>query len=269
MFLSGRRGPVTFTMQERSVAKTMADNRTMRRFAAATFLALLCASPALADPVETTFGAQALAVSGFHREPGYDQSGSGVGALLELSERMQRVEVHLEGIPVVTTTAHATSEQFGATAPALGVFSATARYALDRRGRFWVGLGGTIINQRTPLPNMQRTAESRLAGGRYELFVRLPIRKSHFVEFESGIIPRMFGADHFLFNDPTHPPINKDEHAAETDIALAYGTYSGRNAYLFGVRSINFSADFSRPGDAADRNVAFGVTLEGRFALGH
>ncbi|HVA38792.1 MAG TPA: hypothetical protein VNJ51_14385 [Candidatus Dormibacteraeota bacterium] len=230
-------------------------------------LALPAAARADGAP-RTTLGVQALALSGFHREPGYDQSGSGIAALLEFTQRFSRVELHLEGIPVVTTTAHATSQEFGATAPALGVFSATGRIALDRHRRIWIGAGATIINQRTPLPAMQRTAESRLAGGRYELLARLPARNAHVVELEIGVIPRMFGTDHFLFDDPTHPPINKDEHAAETDVSAAYGVRRGRNEYLVGVRSINFSADFSRPGDAADRNVAFGLTFEARFGLG-
>ncbi|MDE2573484.1 MAG: hypothetical protein KGM44_13300 [bacterium] len=233
----------------------------------ASALLVLFVLPAAAG-ADTIVGAQALAVSGFHREPGYDQSGTAAAALIELSQRTRRFELHLEGIPVVTTTAHATSAEFGATSPALGLLSATARVALDRRARLWIGAGATIINQRTPLPAMQRTAESRLAGGRYELIARLPLRASHFVEAEVGLIPRMFGADHFLFDDPTHAPINKDEHAAETDLALAYGLKRGRDEYLLGIRSINFSADFSRPGDAADRNVAFGLTFEGRFALG-
>lgn len=240
----------------------------MRRFILAAAATLLAASPALADPPSTALGVQALALSGFHREPNYDQNGTGIGALLELSHRRGRAELHLEGIPVVTTTAHATSQEFGDTAPALGVFSATARWAVDPRRRLWLGIGTTIINQRTPLPNMARTAESRLAGGRYEMVVRLPLRAAHFVELEAGVEPRMFGSDHFLFDDPAHPPINKDEHAAETDVALAYGIRRGRDAYLIGLRSINFSADFSRPGDAADRNVAFGLTFEARYGLG-
>ncbi|TAM75980.1 hypothetical protein EPN44_06925 [bacterium] len=248
---------------------TIADSVIMRRLMLAVVAALLIVSPALADPPQTALGIQALALSGFHREPNYDQSGTGIGALLELSHRWDRMELHLEGIPVVTTTAHATSQQFGATAPALGVFSATARLALDTHRRLWIGLGTTIINQRTPLPNMARTAESRLAGGRYEIIARIPLHATHFVELEAGIIPRMFGSDHFLFDDPAHPPINKDEHAAETDVALAYGISHGHNAYLIGLRSINFSADFSRPGDAADRNVAYGLTFEARYGLGH
>lgn len=235
------------------------------RIVLAAVLAGTVMAPARAD---TTLGLQALAVSGFHREPGYDQSGTGIGALLELTQRLHRAEVHAEGIPVVTTTAHADSARFGQTTPALGVLSITARYALDAHGRLWLGAGTTIINQRTPLPNMQRTAESRLAGGRYELLARLPLGHVHFVEFEAGVIPRMFGADHFLFDDPSHPPINKDEHAAESDFSLAYGLRRGRSEYLLGVRTINFSADFSRPGDAADRNVAAGLTFEARYALG-
>ncbi|TAM60746.1 hypothetical protein EPN52_04525 [bacterium] len=240
----------------------------MRRTMLTLFTILLTLAPAYADPPRTSLGVQALALSGFHREPNYDQSGTGIGALLEVSRRQGPLELHLEGIPVVTTTAHASSAEFGATAPALGVFTATVRVALDRHRRLWVGAGTTVINQRTPLPNMARTAESRLAGGRYEALVQLPVGAVHFVELEAGIIPHLSGADHFLFFDPSIPPINKDEHAAETDAALAYGVRHGRNAYLIGLRSINFSADFSRPGDAADRNVAFGLTFEARYGLG-
>ncbi|GAC1659429.1 MAG: hypothetical protein NVS9B12_12580 [Vulcanimicrobiaceae bacterium] len=142
------------------------------------------------------------------------------------------------------------------------------RVAVDKNARYWVGLGTTIINQRTPLPNISQVASSRLAGGRYELFAHVPARGQRFFEAQVGLTPRLYGTDHFLYSDGVTPAVNKDEAAAEADIALAYGVQRANSALLLGVRSINFSAVFTKTGLAADRNNAAGVTVEIRRYFG-
>ncbi|GAC1500716.1 MAG: hypothetical protein NVS1B14_04790 [Vulcanimicrobiaceae bacterium] len=200
-----------------------------------------------------------------HRDVAGEQHGLGVGALLEFTVTGRRLGVHAEGIPVVSSPQRG-SLTYGQATPAVGVLSATLRVAVDRRSRYWVGLGTTVINQRTPLPSLGQVASSRLAGVRYEVLARLPSAHAHFVEILIGGAPRLRGADHFFYSNGSHVP-DKDEIAAEEDFSVAFGVQRLHSEILAGIRSLNFSAAFSRSGMAADRNNGIGVTLEMRRYL--
>lgn len=237
---------------------------------AASALAALCAVPALAADetprLRSFVGLQGLLAAGVHSDVAGRQTGIGGGPLVQLTYvANRRVFVHVEGIPVVSAPQRA-SAFYGQATPALGIFLATARFAAGARSNYWIGVGTTIINQRTPLPNISQVASSRLAGGRYEVFARVPMRNARFVEGLIGVSPRLHGSDHFLYSDGSRA-VNKDEAAAEEDFSVALGVERHNSAFLFGVRSLNFSAVFTRTGLAADRNNAAGVTLEFRRYL--
>jgi hypothetical protein len=138
--------------------------------------------------------------------------------------------------------------------------------AVDPAAHWWLGAGMTIINQRTPLPNLDQVVGSRLAGARYELSYRSPIGVANFVEFVFGGAPHLTGADHYIFSDGS-PAVDKPEIAAEEDAMLAYGVTRGNTQWLVGVRTINFSARFVLTGEAADRNNGAGPLLEWRQLL--
>ncbi len=248
----------------------------MRTVYASVLIALLwplCLGGALANDAphahraRSFAGVQALVFTGVHRDIAGDQFGIAGGALLQFSITGKRFGFHAEGIPVLGSPQQRSSAYYGAATPALGIFNGTLRVAIDHRSRFWIGLGTTIINQRTPLPNISQVAYSRLAGGRYELFARIPIHGSHFIESSIGIAPRLRGADHFLYSDGS-APINKDELAAEEDLSLALGIERPNSEVLFGIRTINFSAQFPRTAEAADRNNGAGFTIEYRHFIG-
>lgn len=221
----------------------------------------------LAHGARSFAGVQAFVLAGVHRDIAGDQYGIAGGALLQFNLTGKRLGIHAEGIPVIGSPQQRTSAYYGAATPALGIFNGTVRVAIDRRSRFWIGLGTTIINQRTPLPNISQVAYSRLAGGRYELFARIPTRGAHFIEGSVGVAPQLRGADHFLYSDGS-APVNKDELAAEEDLSLAFGVKRSSSELLFGVRTINFSAKFTRTGEAADRNNGAGLTIEYRRFIG-
>ena len=225
--------------------------------------------PAFADDAKpkANVGIQGLLVTGDHADVAGKQYGIGGGALVQVNLfPVRRVMLHAEGIPVVSIPQKA-SAFYGQATPALGVFDAAVRIALDSRGRYWVGGGTTIINQRTPLPNINQVAYSRLAGGRYELYARVPRANARFIEASLGVTPRLFGADHFLYSDGTLP-VSKDEKASEEDGSIAYGIRRAHSELLIGLRSINFSAVFTKTGIAADRNNGAGVMIELRRNLG-
>lgn len=219
-------------------------------------------------PIRSYVGVQGLLAIGVHRDIAGNQYGVGGGPLLQiLFAPSPRIAFHAEGIPVVSIPRQRASAFYGQATPALGVLNASIRFAFDRKSKYWFGVGTTIINQRTPLPNLNQVASSRLAGARYELLVRSPLRNGRFVEGLIGAAPRLFGADRFIYSDGM-PAVDKDERAAEEDISLSYGVQHAHSALLFGLRTLNFSAQFTKTGEAADRNNGAGVTIEVRRYFG-
>jgi hypothetical protein len=207
-------------------------------------------------------GLQTLLLTGAHTDIAGKQSGVAGGALLQIGLRSNRMNLHFEGIPPVSLP-QAPSSFYGQATPQLSLLNGAAQVAVDRLARFWLGLGLTVINQRTPLPNLDQVVASRLAGARYEVSYRVPVAVSRFVEVDFGAAPHLTGIDHFTYSVPA-PPIDKPEIAAEEDGMLAYGVTRGNTQWLLGVRSINFSARYTLTGAAADRNNGGGLLLEWR-----
>ncbi|MFN2527837.1 MAG: hypothetical protein ABR584_03875 [Candidatus Baltobacteraceae bacterium] len=213
-------------------------------------------------------GIQGLLAIGVHSDIAGRQYGIGGGPLLQfLYVPSRRLAVHIEGIPVVSIPRQKASAFYGQATPALGIFIASARFAFDPRSRYWGGIGTTIINQRTPLPNIGQVASSRLAGVRYELFMHQPLRGNRFLQAQAAVTPSLFGADHFFYSDGVTPAVDKPERAAEEDFSVAYGVQHANSEWLVGLRSLNFSAVFTKTGLAADRNNGAGIILEWRRYL--
>jgi hypothetical protein len=207
-------------------------------------------------------GIQGLFVAGVHTDEGGAQRGFAPGALIEIGARSGRFGFRAEGIPPVTLP-QAPSQFYGAAEPQLSLINGAFRYAIDRRGTVWAGVGETIVNQRTPLPNLFQVVGSRLAGVRYEMMYRKPLNGDHFLEVVAGGAPHLTGADNFIYSIP-HPAVDKPEIASEEDGQIAWGLRTRTGEFLFGLRSINFSARFAQTGAAADRNNGGGVMLEWR-----
>lgn len=237
----------------------------MRRSAsvAAALVFALCGAPATAETRQGVYlGAQGFVVTGSHTDVAGTQRGVAAGALLQLGLRGKRVGLRLEGVPPVSLP-QAPSVTYGQATPQLSVVDGVLRFALDPSAHWWFGAGETVINQRTPLPNLSQVVTSRLAGARYELVYRQPFNTAHFLEASFAGTPHLWGSDHYTYSIP-HPPVDKPEVAAEEDVQVAFGI-SQRNAeWLFGLRSINFSAKYVLTGEAGDRNNGGGVFAEYR-----
>ena len=207
-------------------------------------------------------GVQGLFLTGVHTDAAGAQRGIAPGALLQIGAREHRFGFRIEGIPPVGLP-QKPSAYYGAATPQLSLFNGAVRYALDPAATMWVGIGDTIINQRTPLPNLSQVVASRLSGVRYEMMYRAPLRNAHFVEIVAGGAPHLTGADHYFYSIP-HAGVDEPEVAAELDAQVAWGVTLAGSELLFGARTINFSARFAKTGEAADRNNGVGMMLEWR-----
>ncbi len=207
-------------------------------------------------------GVQGLFLTGVHTDVGGSQHGIAPGALLQIGAREHRFGFRIEGIPPVSLP-QKPSAFYGAATPQLSLMNGAARYAVDPGSHLWLGIGGTVINQRTPLPNVYQVVASRLAGLRYELMYRRPVAGSHFWEFVAGGAPHLTGADHYTYSIH-HPGVDKPEIASELDAQIAWGITMPSSEILVGARTINFSARFALTGLAADRNNGGGFMAEWR-----
>ena len=244
--------------------------------AACLFAAACCAGARASDPspapgganVHSSAGVQGLLMAGVHTDAAGTQHGAGGGPLIEFTIRVSpRFLFHAEGIPVVSAPQR-TSAFYGNATPALGIFNGSLRFAIDHRARYWLGVGTTIINQRTPLPNLNQVVSSRLAGARYEVAAHVPLQNGRFYEVIGGVAPRLFGADRYIYSDGS-PSVDKDEKAVEEDLSVAYGIEHRHSAILFGLRTLNFAAQFTQTGSGADRNNGAGVMIELRHYIGN
>jgi hypothetical protein len=213
-------------------------------------------------PPHVYLGLQGLILTGAHTDIAGRQSGIAGGALIQFGVRGRRFGLHAEGIPPVSLP-QAPSAFYGRATPQLSLINSAARFALDPGGDFQLGLGITVVNQRTPLPNISQVVSSRLAGARYEVAYRRSLANAHFVEAEFGGAPHLTGSDVYVFSDGS-PAIVKPEIAAEEDALFAYGVARGNTEWLVGLRSIDFSARYALTGASADRNNGGGLLLEWR-----
>ena len=224
-------------------------------------IALSSVARAVAGP-QTYLGLQGLVLTGTHSDVAGAQHGAALGAFLEFGLQYKRASVRLEGIPPVSLP-QKPSVAYGQATPQLSLINGAVRFAVDRDARLWLGAGQTVINQRTPLPNVSQLVTSRLAGVRYEVTYHNAYSPLHFWEVAFGASPHLTGSDHYVYSVP-HPDVDKPEVAAEEDGSLTWGIMQRNTEWLFGIRSINFSAKFVLTGEAADRNNGGGVIAEWR-----
>ena len=206
-----------------------------------------------------------MLLSGIHQDVAGKQRGTAIAALLQVRVGGARVSLHLQGIPVISEPQRA-SAFYGQATPALGMVTGSLDYTFDHRGTLTVGVGDIVVNQRTPLPDLDQVVGSRLSGMRAELLERLPVGGAHFVEAGVGVAPYLAGGDHFVYSDGSLA-VDKPERASVADATLAFGVRARACEWLVGLRAINFSAQFTRTGEAADRNAGVGVMIEWRALL--
>lgn len=206
-----------------------------------------------------------MLLTGTHTDIAGTQHGAALGAMLEVGARVKRLSVRLEGIPPVSLP-QKPSLYYGQATPQLSLIDGAARYAVDPRARFSIGLGETVINQRTPLPNLSQVVSSRLGGLRFEAVYRSSYTALHFWEIVVGAAPQLTGSDHYAYSI-VHPPVDKAEVAAEEDAAITWGISRPGSEWLFGIRTIDFSAKYTATGLAGDRNNGGGAIVEWRRFL--
>lgn len=237
----------------------------------------LAAAPALADSnTQTDVGALAALVTGTHVGSDNPVPVSGVvpGALLEVTQHVDRFRLHFEGIPTIGATGSNTGP-FGHSSASLALLNSTLMADIDPRGRFRLGGGLQVIDLTSTNGSNGDVNKVRIASPIYAAGATLPLPREHFVEANLMVDPNLRGLllvynylGQAATNDFGLPSANKPEAGAEVDYSAAYGWRRGRIEYLIGGRGLSYHTRNTSLGQLVDRNVGGGATFEVRFLLG-
>jgi hypothetical protein len=206
-----------------------------------------------------TIGVEPLYVTGKHEEPGYLISGGLFGAVGEFTARSGPVELTFEGIPGIQ--AHDSNHEHNAGFPSVAIMQFGLRGYVTPR--VFVGLGEAVYNQATPFttPREIEYTDSRVVGAMYTAGFKVPMHAHTFITGWVDVMPHLNGVISYR-QTPHKNPVG--EYASNVEPQISIGRHAGRWDYLAGLRGFNFAANFDN-GNAADRNVAYGVFAEARY----
>jgi hypothetical protein len=238
-----------------------------RRLALAVFFGC-SAVPVRAADTQTDVGLFTAIVAGTHVGSDNPVPVSGVvpGAAIEVTQHVDRLRLHLEGIPTVAATGSG-SGPFGTSSASLDLLNTTILVDIDKHARFRVGAGYQLINLTNKNGNNGDRNDVRIASPIYAAGSTLPLPKDRFVELNLMVDPNLRG-DLLVFNYLGVSHTNKPEQGAEVDYAAAYGWRHKNVEYLVGARALSYHTRNTMLGELVDRNVGGGATFEIRFLTG-
>jgi hypothetical protein len=224
--------------------------------------------PASADS-STDVGLFGAVVSGSH--VGFDnpvpESGVVPGAALEVTQRYDRVRLHLEGIPTVAATGSARGP-FGSSSASLSLLNSTVMVDLDAHHVVRVGAGYQFVTLTYKNGNNGDRNDVRIASPIYAIASTVPLRPHRFVEAQLLVDPNLRG-DLLAFDYLGRSRVDEPERGAEIDYGAGYGIEARRVTYVIGVRGLSYHTRNASTGTLVDRNVGGGVTFEARFHVGN
>jgi hypothetical protein len=260
-----------------------------------SLISLTGASPALADPVETSFAITVNPLTGQHdvTNGGVDRITLAPLPLGEFIVRVRNESIRIEGLVPVTLTYGSGS---GTSATTLAILNGTYRHAFA--GGWFVGAGQTVYNQSTtygfsdfdfvyrrgyvyePIDGRE-IQYSRVTGPRFEIG-RIARGKVSTLEFWVAANPKLHGVQYTRiptsFDICSYAPggaflgcalhsttmtFADPENAGQIDITARIARrLSKHGELLYGLRYINYTAHYDDfPGQLADRNVGFAPVI--------
>lgn len=179
-----------------------------------------------------------------------------------MTARSGPVEFTFEGIPGIQ--AHSSNTVGNAGFPSVSIMQFGLRGYVTPK--VFVGIGEAVYNQETPFttPREIEYTDSRVVGAMYTAGFNVPIHAHSFVTGWVDVMPHLNGVISYR-QTPHKDPFG--EYASNFESQFAVGRHAHRWDYLAGLRGFNFAANFD-DGNAADRNVAYGVFVEARYVFG-
>lgn len=223
---------------------------------------LLCPGRAWAD--DTTVGVTLNGTTGHHLTSGSTQSVPLVPLpVFTIEHTHKRLRLRAEVVPPIGPLPLAASNIFAPESdPRVSFLSADALFSLGN-GRFALGAGETIVNQRTSYSGGGLVQASRVVGARYTLHTLLYSTPFGRLEANLALNPSMHGVQYTMlpagvyFGSSGSSPASTASDAevgSMVDGALRWSVPFRRSTFVYGLRYINYTAKYSANGRLADHN---------------
>ncbi len=245
------------------------ENSLHRSVIVFAMVSLLATAPALADTnTQTDVGLFTAVVAGTHVGSDNPVPVSGVvpGAAIEVTQHLDRLRIHLEGIPTVSANG-TNSGPFGRSSASLDLLNSTIMADLDPHGRYRLGGGYQLVNLTNTNGSNGDRNKVRISSPIYAAGATLPLPSDHFVELNLMVDPNLRGTL-LVYNYLGEARPNKPEQGAEVDYSGAYGWRRHNVEYLVGFRGLSYHTRNTITDELVDRNTGGGVTFEARFLFG-
>lgn len=229
-----------------------------RVWAVISILTLLAPVTARAD--QTTFGVAITGTHGTHREDGGTATAPLIPApVLGISHRFKQFELSAEGLPPIGAIPVA-NNGLGMQSIALTYGDITLRH-WNKRQTFAVGFGETLYNQRTTFLDYQSSRfkdssvdTSRVAGARYEVLGRIALPAQNAIQLQFAVNPALHGG---FIDESQSTNLNLGrtftftrrpewEKASQVDADVRFTHSYGAYALSYGVRYLNYTAQFTQ-----------------------
>ena len=235
-------------------------------FAFAVTITVLIPRAGWAQQAASQAGVSLVFVHGQHVETGGTTNAPFIPApVLNASTRLRQFEITAEGIPPLRSYPIG-NNGLGIQNISLSYVEGSLRY-WDKTGTFAAGIGETLYNQRTDYVSFSDSNGSigqydgsRVAGTRYELVARRPLRFGDTIEASLAVNPSLHGLVHWtdydIFRGRMHSFDLRPgyEAGSQVEAALRFDHAVGPYTLRYGVRYLNYVAHFSN-GNLADRNT--------------
>jgi len=240
----------------------------MRKLIATLLLTALAVAPAFADS-ETDVGALAAVAYGQHVGAGNPTPVNGIApaALIEATQYINNIQLHVEGIPSITATGVGSGGPFGRSSATISLVDALLMVNVDPSRRFRLGAGTQFINLHNFNGNDGSTNSAHLANVIYAAGSTLPLSNHHFVELTTYVLPNV-RTNLAVFNAGGAPQPTEPEQGAEIYYNAAYGWTRGRSTMLLGFAGLSYHTRNTNNGSLVDRNVGGALTFEYRYRFG-
>jgi hypothetical protein len=234
----------------------------------ALMLALALTAPALADS-ETDIGALAAVAYGQHVGAGNPTPVNGVApaALIEATQYINNIQLHVEGVPSITATGVGAAGPFGRSSATISLLDTLLMVNVDPNRRFRLGGGVQFINLRNFNGNDGSTNSAHLANVIYAAGSTLPLPNHHFLELTTYLLPNV-RTNLSVFDAAGVAQPSEPEQGAEIYYNAAYGWTHGRSTMLLGFAGLSYHTRNTNNGSLVDRNVGGAVTFEYRYRFG-
>lgn len=222
--------------------------KSMKRVLACLVLACAATAAARADD-GPSIGVSVNGTTGAHVEPVRTESIPFLALpTIELGYSRNALRAHVEIMPPIgpVPLAQGSSPYLDAPDPRVSYMSGELDYA-PFGGRYCLGVGETILNQRTEYPPHPYATASRVVGMRLVAGGAFYSRGNSALSGSFAVSPSMRGVQDGDFG----------ERASLVDTQLRWSTTNGPYRFSYGVRYVNYAAAYTDRSELADRNHLF------------